>query len=103
MALDFPDSPTDGQVYGGFTWDNTAGLWRVRGNALSPAGVSGVTGTVATTTDGNDTIYSFTGDGTITIATGGIANILLVGGGGGGGGVHFFCYCTGLCVHCVPW
>jgi hypothetical protein len=90
MALDFPDSPNDGQVFSGFTWDNTAGLWRVRGNALSPAGVSGVTGTVATTTDGNDTIYSFTGDGTITIATGGIANILLVGGGGsgahGGGG-----------------
>ena len=85
MALDFPNAPTDGQVYGGFTWDNTAGLWRVRGNALSPAGVSGVTGTVATTTDGNDTIYSFTGDGTITIATGGIANILLVGGGGSGG------------------
>ena len=84
MALDFPNAPTDGQVYGGFTWDNTAGLWRVRGNALSPAGVSGVTGTVATTTDGNDTIYSFTGDGTITIATGGIANILLVGGGGSG-------------------
>ena len=85
MALDFPNAPTDGQVYGGFTWDNTAGLWRVRGNALSPAGVSGVTGTVATTTDGNDTIYSFTDDGTITIATGGIANILLVGGGGSGG------------------
>ena len=88
MALDFPDSPNDGQVFSGFTWDNTAGLWRVRGNALSPAGVSGVTGTVATTTDGNDTIYSFTDDGTITIATGGIANILLVGGGGGGGSVN---------------
>tara|TARA_B110000977_G_scaffold189628_1_gene259367 strand:+ start:294 stop:1217 length:924 start_codon:yes stop_codon:yes gene_type:complete len=85
VALDFPNSPNDGQVVSGFTWDNTAGLWRVRGNALSPAGVSSVTGTVATTTDGNDTIYSFTDDGTITIATGGIANILLVGGGGGGG------------------
>jgi hypothetical protein len=28
MALDFPSSPTDGQVYESFYWDDTAGIWR---------------------------------------------------------------------------
>lgn len=35
MALDFPDSPSDGQIYGIFTWDATASAWRVQ-NATSP-------------------------------------------------------------------
>ena len=32
MALDFPDSPVEGQYYEGFNWDDTAGVWRVRSN-----------------------------------------------------------------------
>lgn len=28
MALDFPSSPTNGQVYQGWTWDATYGVWR---------------------------------------------------------------------------
>jgi hypothetical protein len=28
MALDFPSSPTNGQVYGDYTYDGTAGVWR---------------------------------------------------------------------------
>ena len=85
MALDFPDAPVDGQLYNGFVWDNTYSVWRVRGTVENLAGVSGVTGTVATTTDGSATIYSFTGDGTITVDVAGIAEILVIGGGGGGG------------------
>ena len=29
MALDFPDSPSNGQYYEGFVYDSTAGVWRV--------------------------------------------------------------------------
>jgi hypothetical protein len=29
MALDFPDSPTDGEYYNGFIYDDTSGTWRV--------------------------------------------------------------------------
>lgn len=28
MPLDFPSSPTNGQVYNGFYWDATSGIWR---------------------------------------------------------------------------
>ena len=28
MALNFPSSPTNGQVYDNFYWDATAGIWR---------------------------------------------------------------------------
>ena len=28
MALDFPSSPTNGQVFGNYTYDSTAGAWR---------------------------------------------------------------------------
>lgn len=28
MALDFPDSPTDGQIFGGFTYVSATGTWR---------------------------------------------------------------------------
>ena len=29
MALDFPDSPNDGDTFNGFRWDDTAGVWRI--------------------------------------------------------------------------
>ena len=29
MALDFPNSPTNGEAYEGFVWDSTAEVWRV--------------------------------------------------------------------------
>ena len=28
MALNFPNNPTDGQVYENFFWDDAAGIWR---------------------------------------------------------------------------
>jgi hypothetical protein len=30
MALNFPNSPVDGEIYEQFYWDATAGIWRNR-------------------------------------------------------------------------
>jgi hypothetical protein len=38
MALDFPSSPTNGQVFGAYTYDSTAGAWR--SSALYSLGVA---------------------------------------------------------------
>jgi hypothetical protein len=38
MALDFPSSPTNGQVFGNYTYDSTAGAWR--SSALYSLGVA---------------------------------------------------------------
>lgn len=35
MALDFPNSPVDGEVYEGFVWDNTDSVWRIRPDSPS--------------------------------------------------------------------
>ena len=85
MPLDFPDSPTDGQFYEGFVWDDTSGLWRVRGSVNNYAGISGTTGSPTTDTIGSATVYTFKSNGSITVDVDGIAHILLVGGGGRGG------------------
>jgi microcystin-dependent protein len=41
MALDFPNTPVDGQVYDNYYWDNEMSAWRAFGNIvpLVPAGV----------------------------------------------------------------
>ena len=41
MALDFPSSPVDGQVYDNFYWDSDMSAWRASGSLapLVPAGV----------------------------------------------------------------
>ena len=39
MALDFPQSPIDGQGYEGFEWDATAGVWRVVKQFVDPADI----------------------------------------------------------------
>jgi len=51
--------------------------------------VSNVSGTYTQTTVGSDTVYKFTGDGTITIPVSSTAWVLVVGGGGGGGGSYY--------------
>ena len=84
MALDFPDSPSNGDYYNGFVYDSTSATWRVRGSIENPAGVSATTGSPTITTVGDDTVYQFTGDGSITIGVAGYVHALLVGGGGGG-------------------
>jgi hypothetical protein len=47
--------------------------------------VTATTGSPATTTDGNATIYSFTGSGSITVSRAGFVELLVLGGGGSGG------------------
>lgn len=87
MALDFPDSPTDGDLYEGFVWDDTVGVWRVRGLINNWAGIT-PSGTYYTDTDSSATIYTFydpTSTDSITVDVAGKAHILVVGGGGGGG------------------
>lgn len=55
--------------------------------AIGPAVITGTTGspTVDTTSRPGKTIYKFTGSGSITVATAGNAEILVIGGGGGAG------------------
>lgn len=84
MALDFPNAPTDGQVYEGFAYSTAVGAWGVRDNTFSAAGVASAVN-AGTATVGSDTVYTWTSSGTVTIATGGLADILVIGGGGSGG------------------
>ena len=86
MALNFPDSPTNGQIYEGFYWDNTVGVWQqISSSDLTLAADFSNTPT-GTYTDSFDYKYiSFTSDGTLTVTRGGYADILVVGGGGAGG------------------
>ena len=75
---------TTAKIWDGAAWVNAVG------GLDTPAVVSATTGspTETTITDGGDTfdIYSFTGDGSITISEAGFAELLVVGGGGGTGG-----------------
>ena len=85
MALDFPASPTDGQIYDNYYWDNTNSVWRLLGDSLEVAADFSNTAT-GTYTDGFDYKYvSFTASGSLTVTRGGYADVLLVGGGGSGG------------------
>jgi hypothetical protein len=31
MALNFPGNPVDGQIYEGFAWNESIGVWQLRG------------------------------------------------------------------------
>tara|TARA_R110002126_G_scaffold12367_3_gene53711 strand:- start:163 stop:1089 length:927 start_codon:yes stop_codon:yes gene_type:complete len=82
MALDFPNSPSDGQYYEGFTWDATYSVWRVRAGFEGRAGIASTSGAAGTATTGE--AYIFTGSGAITVSKTGLLDVLIVGGGGGG-------------------
>ena len=82
MALDFPSSPTDGQIYDNYYWDNTNSVWRLLGDSLEVVADFSNTAT-GTYTDGFDYKYvSFTADGTLTVTRGGLLEFVIVGGGG---------------------
>lgn len=66
MALDFPNSPTDGDYYEGFVYDSTAGAWRI--SKLPAQGIFAVLG----------------------VAGGGAGGGANNRGGGGGGAGEFF-------------
>ena len=87
MALDFPNSPVDGQGYEGFSFDATAGAWRVRGE------LDNFWCSITETPTGsyNDGVYDwnywiYKTDGTLTVTTTGRADYLVVAGGGTGVG-----------------
>jgi len=85
MALDFPSSPTDGQIYNNYYWDDTGGVWQFLGSKLETTMFTTDTAT-GSYTDGFDYEYlTFTADGTLTVTRAGLCDILLVGGGGAGG------------------
>lgn len=49
----------------------------------APAVISSTTGSPTITTDAGATVYKFTGDGTFTVGTAGVARVLVVGAGSG--------------------
>lgn len=53
MPLDFPASPTNGQIYSGFYWDAAAGIWR---RQLSPVELDDLDDVNATTPNDGDII-----------------------------------------------
>lgn len=86
MALDFPASPVDGEIYKGFVWDNTKNLWRVRTEPFdSWATIDGTATGTFTDANGLDWNYfKFTADGSLVVSLAGYADCLVVGGGGSG-------------------
>jgi len=69
MALDFPSSPTNGQVFGNYTYDSTAGAWR--SSALYSMGLpaGGTANQFLTKIDGTN--YNTQWSTTLPIANGG--------------------------------
>lgn len=70
---------TTAKVWSGVEWVDAVG-------GLSPASVSGTTGSPTITSDGDATIYTFTGDGSITFDKAGYVHAFGIGGGGGSKG-----------------
>lgn len=59
MALDFPSSPTDGQVYGSYVYSLSSGVWR----ATSPSATVAITSPTKPTTANNGDIWVNTATG----------------------------------------
>jgi len=87
MPLNFPSSPTNGQVYEQYIYDSSNGVWQLsRPSSDKTPTIAVVSGaSVSPTYDGTAAVYSFTSNGNIIIESAGYADILLVGGGGSGG------------------
>lgn len=85
MALNFPDSPSEGQTYQGFVYDSTSDTWAVRQAPVVGWG-AGSGGTEVTFSDGGVDwkAHIFKTSGTFTCSTAGKLEYLVVGGGGAG-------------------
>ena len=83
MALDFPDSPTNGQHYNGFVYNSTTGAWKIGG-----LGTLDLTGGDETGVAGGYKYHIFTTVGTasLTASGSGVCEYLVLAGGGSGGG-----------------
>ena len=55
MALDFPDSPTDGQIFGGYTYNSAVGAWR----ALSRETLGGLSDVKSIVRDGRSSLQYY--------------------------------------------
>jgi hypothetical protein len=43
-ALNFPSSPANGEIYGNYQWNDSAGVWELLGGPQGPQGPQGATG-----------------------------------------------------------
>ena len=86
MTLNFPSSPTDGQIYNNYYYDSANSVWQTLGSKLETTALISNTPTGSYTDGGVDYEYvSFTSSGTLTVTRAGLCDVLVVGGGGGGG------------------
>ena len=69
MALDFPSSPTNGQIYSNYYYDSTTGAWRANAPLAVGVPLGGAAGTFLTKTTGTD--YDTQWATTLPVANGG--------------------------------
>lgn len=86
MALDFPDSPSNGDYYNGFVYNSTTGTWKIGG-----LGTLDLTGGDFTGTQGGYEYHIFTtvGSADLTVSGQGLCDYLVIAGGGAGGTASF--------------
>jgi hypothetical protein len=90
MPLNFPSSPTDGQIYENYYYDSANSVWQTLGSKLETTALISNTPTGSFTTGGVDyDCVIFKTNGTLTVTRGGLADVFIVGGGGAGGGFQY--------------
>jgi hypothetical protein len=90
MPLDFPSSPTNGQIYENYYYDSANSVWQTLGSKLETTALISNTPTGSFTIGGVDyDCLIFKTNGTLTVTRGGLADVLIVGGGGAGGGFQY--------------
>lgn len=81
--INFPDSPSDGDIFGNFIYNDTSGTWDLD---VQPRFYKASGGNYEGTRNGYR-YHIFTTDGTLTVSNNDInCEFILIGGGGGGGG-----------------
>jgi len=95
VALDFPDSPSNGDYYNGFVYNSTTGTWKIGG-----LGTLDLTGGDFTGTQSGYKYHIFTtvGSADLTVSGQGLCEYLVIAGGGAGGRASFGGGAGGLVV-----